>query len=281
MGNLEIRLLQEITRNIETALKEDEVFRDVTTQACLPQSKLGIATLILKDEATLAGLPFLSLIAYAVDPAIEVTTIKEEGQQVLSHTPVASLKGPLPSLLSMERTLLNFFQHATSIATQTAKYVRAAKGLCDILDTRKTLPCHRFLQKYAVAIGGGKNHRFHLADRILIKDNHLSFLNIQEAISQSRKMHPSKHIQIEVETLKMFQEALEARPDAILLDNMSLSEVRDAVAQNSGGIYLEASGGIDLQNIRSYAETGVNGISIGKLTHSIDAVDMSIEIRRI
>ena len=281
MGQLEIRLLQEITRNIETALKEDEVFRDLTTQACLPQSKLGIATLILKEEATLAGFPFLPLIAYAVDPNVEVTLIKEEGDQVSPLTPVATLQGPIHSLLSMERTLLNFFQHTTSIATQTAKYVQAVEGRCDILDTRKTLPCHRFLQKYAVATGGGKNHRFHLADRILIKDNHLSSLGVQEAIAQSREMHPSKHIQIEVENLKMFQEALEARPDAILLDNMPLSEIREAVSRNTDAIYLEASGGIDLQNIRSYAETGVNGISVGKLTHSIDAVDVSIEIRRI
>ncbi|MCB1081243.1 MAG: carboxylating nicotinate-nucleotide diphosphorylase, partial [Chlamydiia bacterium] len=193
---------------------------------------------------------------------------------------LAHLTGPLSSLLSMERTLLNFLQHTTSIATEVTRFVKAVEGKCEILDTRKTLPCHRFLQKYAVAQGGGKNHRFHLADQILIKDNHLAFISIQEAIQKSREKHPLKTIQVEVEDLNMFGEALEANPDAILLDNMSLSDIRAAVSQNVKGIYLEASGGIDLQNIRSYAETGVDGISVGKLTHSIRGIDMSLEIRR-
>jgi len=277
---MDIRLLQEITRNIETALKEDEVFRDSTTRACLDQADQGVVTLILKEGATLAGLPFLPLIAYAVDPQVKVTLLEEEGQRVVANSRIATLRGPLGSLLSMERTLLNFLQHATSIATQTAEYVEAIDGKCDILDTRKTLPCHRFLQKYAAKMGGGKNHRFHLADQILIKDNHLSSLSIQEAIAKSREMYPSKRIQIEVENLKMFQEALDERPDAILFDNMPPSAIREGVTLCTHPIYLEASGGINLQNIRSYAETGVNGISVGKLTHSIEAIDMSIEIRR-
>ncbi len=277
---MDIRLLQEVTRNIETALKEDEVFRDLTTLSCLAKPEQGIATLLLKEEATVAGLPFLPMIAYAVDPEVKVTLLKEEGSYVPGGTPLANLTGPLSSLLSMERTLLNFLQHTTSIATEVARFVKAAEGKCAILDTRKTLPCHRFLQKYAVAQGGGENHRFHLADQILIKDNHLSFISIQEAIQKSREKYPLKTIQVEVEDLNMFREALEAHPDAILLDNMSLSDIRTAVSQNTKGIYLEASGGIDLQNIRSYAETGVDGISVGKLTHSIRGIDMSLEIRR-
>ena len=274
------RLLQEITRNIEIALKEDEVFRDLTTTACLPKNTEGVATLTLKENAVLAGLPFLSLIAYAMNPLLTVTLQEEEGKQVPSNTAVATLRGSLHSLLSIERTLLNFFQHTTSIATQTAKYVAASEGKCDILDTRKTLPGHRFMQKYAVSIGGGKNHRFHLADQILIKDNHLTFLSVKEAIQKAKEKYPLKRLQIEVETLEMFEKTLEACPDAILLDNMPISTITKAVNLNAKGVYLEASGGIDLQNIRSYVETGVNGISIGKLTHSVPAIDMSIEIRR-
>ena len=277
---MDIRLLQEVTRNIETALREDEVSRDITSRACLPASKRGEITLIVNEEATLAGLPLISLIAYAVDPSVEVTLLREEGEQLSAGSAVATLRGPIRSLLALERTLINFCQHATSIATQTAHYVRAVDGRCAILDTRKTLPCHRFLQKYAVVVGGGKNHRFHLADQILIKENHLTSLSIPEAIAKSRKMQGAKRIQIEVEELEMFQRALEERPDAILLDNMSPSSIREAVEMNSYGIYLEASGRINLQNIRSYAETGVDGISVGRLTHSIDAIDMSIETRR-
>lgn len=275
------RLLQEITRNIEIALQEDEVSRDFTTLACLPEKTQGIATLKLKEEAVLAGLPFVPLIVYALDPSLVVTIHEEEGTRHLPDSIIATIEGDMRSLLSLERTLLNFFQHTTSIATQTSKYVAACAGKCDLLDTRKTLPGHRFTQKYAVSIGGGKNHRFHLADQILIKDNHLTFLTVKEAIRRAREKYPLKRLQIEVETLEMFEEAHDAKPDAILLDNMPLSTITKAVAHNSKGLYLEASGGIDLQNIRSYVETGVNGISIGKVTHSVYAVDMSIEIRRM
>ena len=171
-------------------------------------------------------------------------------------------------------------QHATSIASETARYVEAAGGLCDILDTRKTLPGHRYLQKYAVKIGGGKNHRFHLADQILIKDNHLAHLSVEEAIRRARERFPGKWIQVEVEDEKMFEEAVNACPDAILLDNMDPKQIRTFVLRNPKKIYLEASGGIELKNIRSYAETGVNGISVGKLTHSVRAIDMSLKVRR-
>jgi len=274
------RLLQEVTRNIETALREDEVFKDLTTEACLTKSEEGEVLINVKERATLAGLPLLSMIAYAVDPRVRITPMAVDGDQVSAGTSVATLRGPMRALLSMERTLLNFFQFATSIATQTAQYVREVEGKCAILDTRKTVPCHRFLQKYATKMGGGKNHRFHLADQILIKDNHLFSLSIKEAIEQSRQRYPSKRIQVEVENLTMFQEALEERPDAILFDNMPIIEIREAISKfqtSAQSLYLEASGGINLQNIRSYAETGVNGISVGKLTHSIAAIDMSIE----
>jgi len=278
-------LLNEITRNISIALQEDQADRDLTSQSCFAKTCQGQAQLILKQDAILAGLIFLSLICHTIDPKIDVKLHKKEGEQGLKGDLLATLKGSIRSLLALERTAINFIQHATSIATQTHTYVQEVKGLkCDILDTRKTLPGLRFLQKYAVNVGGGKNHRFHLGEQILIKDNHLSQLKreckhpIQESIERSRKNCPGKKIQIEVSNLEELKEALKIKPDAILVDNMSPQEVAEAVQLCPKGIYLEASGGIHLANIRSYAETGVHGISIGRLTHSIDAVDMSLKI---
>ncbi len=272
------RLHQELLRNIDAALKEDEVFQDVTSIACLEKGR-ATATLLLKQEGTIAGLPFLPLIAHAVDRAIEVEVLVEEGMR-LPPCAVATIRGPIHSILAVERTLINFIQNVTSIATETARFVSAVEGKCAILDTRKTLPGHRYMQKYAVKMGGGKNHRFDLASQILIKDNHLVYNGVGEAIEKGRKKYPDKRIQIEVENLEMFEKGLKFKPDAILLDNMSPEMTRKAVSKNLEGIYLEASGNINLQNIRSYAETGVDGISIGALTHSVKAVDMSLEIRR-
>ncbi|WP_316356374.1 carboxylating nicotinate-nucleotide diphosphorylase [Candidatus Neptunichlamydia sp. REUL1] len=275
---MDIRLLNEITRSIEIALKEDEVFRDRTSQACIDKG-IGLGTLLLKEEGVVAGLPFLGLIAYGVDPLITVRLLGDEGTRAVPGS-IAEVEGPIHSLLAMERTAINFIQHATSIASETALYVKATGGLCDILDTRKTLPGHRYLQKYAVKMGGGKNHRFHLADQILIKDNHLMHLGLEEAIKRARNAFPSKRLQVEVENEKMFDDAVIACPDAILLDNMSPDMIRGFVLRNKKKIYLEASGGIELNNIRSYAKTGVDGISVGRLTHSVRAIDMSLKIRR-
>lgn len=270
------RLLEEIKRNIDSALKEDEAFSDITTTACLEKEN-GVATLLLKEEGVIAGLPFIPLIVHALDPVIIVEFLVKEGAH-LKPGPVARIKGSIHSLLAVERTLINFIQHITSIASNTAKYVQAAQGKCDILDTRKTMPGYRYLQKYAVEIGGGKNHRLHLADQILIKDNHLACNTIGDAIGKARQKYPDKRVQVEVENLDMFEEALKHQPDAILLDNMSPKEISQATKKNLEGIYLEASGNIKLSNICSYADTGVNGISIGALTHSVKAIDMSLEI---
>jgi len=275
---MDTRLLNEVTRNIEIALKEDEVFRDRTSVACIDEG-FGLGTLVLKESGIVAGLPLLELIAYGVDPLITVRLLGTEGTRGVPGS-IAEMEGPIHSLLAMERTAINFIQHATSIASQTALYVEAARGLCDILDTRKTLPGHRYLQKYAVKMGGGKNHRFHLADQILIKDNHLMHLELEEAVRRARDAFPGKRLQVEVENEKMFDEAIIACPDAILLDNMSPDVIRGIVSRNKKKIYLEASGGIKLNNIRSYAETGVDGISFGRLTHSVHAIDMSLKIRR-
>ncbi|MDN3508628.1 MAG: carboxylating nicotinate-nucleotide diphosphorylase, partial [Candidatus Neptunochlamydia sp.] len=263
-------------QNVDSALKEDEAFSDITTVACLEKEK-GVATLLLKEEGVIAGLPLIPLIVHPFDPETTVDLLVKEGAH-LKPGPVARIKGSIHSLLAVERTLVNFIQHITSIASNTAKYVQAAQGKCDILDTRKTMPGYRYLQKYAVQIGGGKNHRLHLADQILIKDNHLACNTIGDAIGKARQKYPDKRVQVEVETLEMFEETLKHKPDAILLDNMSPEKISQATKKNLEGIYLEASGNIKLQNICSYADTGVNGISIGALTHSVKAIDMSLEI---
>lgn len=281
---MDTQLLNELTRNIGIALQEDQVDQDLTSHACFAPTSEATAKLLLKEDATVAGLIFLPLICEAVDSDVEVKLFKEEGETGKAGDLLAEVTGPVRSLLALERTAINFIQHTTSIATQTSHYVKEAQEKCDILDTRKTLPGHRFLQKYAVSVGGGKNHRLHLADEILIKDNHLSHLGhesknpIQESIQRSREYAPDKKIQIEVDSLDALQCVLEFKPDAILLDNMSPEQVKQAVEMCPEGIYLEASGGINLTTIRSYAETGIHGISIGRLTHSIDAVDMSFKI---
>lgn len=277
------KLQEELNRNIAIALQEDRVDADVTSHSCFPDSSTAEADLLLKEAATVAGLIFLPLIARAVDPAIVIHFHADEGATLSKPQVIATIEGPVRSLLALERTAINFVQHATSIATQTKQFADLA-GETEILDTRKTLPGMRHLQKYAVKVGGGKNHRFDLEDSILIKDNHLKHLATLvsdatcESIRRARKAYPDKRIQIEVANLAAFHEAIREKPDAILLDNMSPSDVKEAVKQCPEGIYLEASGGIHLNTIRSYAETGVHGVSLGKLTHTIFAIDMSMKI---
>ena len=281
---MDVYLLNEIRRNISLALKEDQVKQDLTSNSCFSEPMQASGRLILKERAVLAGLIFLPLICEAVDPEIELNILKKEGERAESYDLLATMTGSIHSLMSLERVALNFLQHTTGIATTVASYVTAAQGKCDILDTRKTMPGHRLLQKYGVRVGGGKNHRLHLSDQILIKDNHLQHLKktcknpIQETIERAKALYPKKQIQIEVANLKEFEQALKAAPDKILLDNMSLLDVKKAVDLGSKKVYLEASGGIDLTNVRSYADTGVDAISIGRLTHSVTAVDMSLEV---
>jgi nicotinate-nucleotide pyrophosphorylase (carboxylating) len=201
---------------------------------------------------------------------------------------IASMKGKAHSILAGERTLLNLLQHASGIAHLTAQCVSAVKGFqCDILDTRKTLPGLRAFQKYAVTVGGGKNHRFHLQEHFLIKNNHLKILKetasrpVYEAIRRARALHPEAKIEIEVENLAMLEEALEEKADLIMLDNMNPSLVAEAVRIARAQAYLEASGGITLDNVRKYAAAGVDGISIGALTHSAKAVDISLRMSNV
>jgi nicotinate-nucleotide pyrophosphorylase (carboxylating) len=279
------RLEQEVRRTIRLALEEDRSHRDITSQACIPPNYKTKATFHLKQRSKIAGLCFLPWICEMTDPALQCQLLAEDGKNYEKGMTLAVLDGPAHSILAMERTTLNLLQHASGIAEMTSQYVAAVEGTaCDVLDTRKTLPGLRAIQKYAVLTGGGKNHRYHLEERFLIKNNHLKLLDanstrpIADAIRRARAFNPLVKIEVEVENLSGLEEALEEKPDIVMLDNMSSSLVAQAVTLAGGRTYLEASGGITLKNIRDYAASGVNGISIGALTHSVSAIDISLKV---
>ncbi|MBS0653408.1 MAG: carboxylating nicotinate-nucleotide diphosphorylase [Verrucomicrobia bacterium] len=278
-------LSQEIRRTLQIALAEDHVENDVTSQACLPSETAAKASLLLKQPARIAGLVVLPILCQMLGSGLNLRLFVEDGCSCNPGTVLATVEGNARSILAGERTALNLIQHASGIATLTAEYVDAVKGFaCDILDTRKTLPGLRAIQKYAVLIGGGKNHRFHLEDRFLIKDNHIKLLKettsapVAEAIRRARILQPGVKVEIEVSSLSMLEEALNEQAEVVLLDNMSVDLVKEAVKVNAGRAYLEASGGIGIANVAQYAATGVDGISIGALTHSVRAIDMSLKV---
>lgn len=264
--------LAEIVRG---ALIEDHVEEDLTTLACIPETAVSTATLITKAPCVICGLPLL----HEIFPDEEVTVHVSEGEQLEAFAEIATITGRTQTILSRERVLLNIMQLMTSVATKTAHFVALiSPHACDILDTRKTLPGLRALQKYAVKIGGGTNHRFHLAEKIMIKDNHLAHCTIKEAIAKARARSPGIPIEVEVDTLEQLEKVLTCNVETILLDNMTPEDVAKAVQMTGSAAYLEASGGINETTVADYAKTGVHGISIGALTHTIDAVDLSLNM---
>ncbi len=269
---------------IKIALEEDLGGRgDVTTASVVSEGILVTGNILCKGEGILAGIRVAEAVFHEVNPDLEFVEKKSDGQRVERGEVVATIKGEARSLLVAERTALNFLQHLSGIATLTHKYVEAVSGLpTRIVDTRKTLPGLRELEKYAVRCGGGYNHRFGLYDGVLVKDNHLKVCgSIGEAIEKARRNSPHLvKIEVEVETLDQLQEALEASPDVIMLDNMSVEEMRKAVEIAGGRCLLEASGSIRLENMREVAETGVDIISIGAITMSAPALDFSLEFLR-
>ncbi len=278
-------LEQEVRRTILLALNEDRTTKDITSQACIPPDQLIRADFVLKQNSRVAGLRFLPWICETIDTSLKWHVHAFEGGEYSEGMILASIEGIAHSILAGERTALNLLQHASGVAHLTAQYVDAVKGFpCEILDTRKTLPGLRAIQKYAVKMGGGKNHRFHLEERFLIKNNHLALLKeisvhpVLEAIRRAKILQPEVKIEVEVESLAALEEALQGKADVILLDNMPPDVVAEAVRLGQGKAYLEASGGITLDNVRDYAATGVNGVSIGALTHSVSAVDISLRM---
>lgn len=275
--------LTEVLELIDTALKEDIREGDITSEACIAKDREIEGNFVLKQDARIAGLNLLEAIFKRLSPEIEIHYLVEEGQDVSAGSIIATIKGPAREILAGERVALNILQHASGVATSTSRYVTLVKSFsCDILDTRKTLPGMRALEKYAVRVGGGTNHRYSLNDRFLIKDNHLSFLEqdrcdpIVEAVNRARSYRPGVKVEVEVADLAMVDKALEANADIIMLDNMTVEMTREAVTKIAGKAYVEASGGISFDSVRDYAATGVNGISIGKLTHSVEAIDISL-----
>ncbi len=269
---------------ISLALEEDAVWSDVTTQALIPPEQEGRASILVKGDGVLAGVEVAKMVFQRVDPSIRIEALIQDGTRVKKGDVVATIEGKAASILRAERVALNFLQRLSGIATETARYVEAVAGLpVRIMDTRKTTPGLRALEKYAVRLGGGYNHRMSLGDGILIKDNHISTLRsvgfgLKEAVRKARQNAP-RHLKVEVEvrSFEEAREALDAGADIIMLDNMGIDEMRRVVGLAKGGTLIEASGGISLHNVRSVAETGVDLISIGALTHSSRALDISLE----
>jgi nicotinate-nucleotide pyrophosphorylase (carboxylating) len=265
---------------IALALAEDLGTGDITARATIPTEAQGRAVLLAKAPGVVAGLPVASLVFTAVDPAITMTYLVSDGQTITAGDRLAEVRGPVRSLLTAERTALNFLQRMSGIATATARYVAAVQGTRSrIVDTRKTAPGHRALDKYAVRMGGGTNHRFGLSDGVLIKDNHLAATgSIADAVRAARAAAPhTLKVEVEVTSLVMCREAIAASVDIIMLDNMSLDDMRACVTLVDGRALVEASGGVTLDRVRAIAEVGVDLISIGALTHSVQALDISLE----
>ncbi len=272
-------LQEHVARDVARALEEDLGPGDLTAQL-LPEDLIARARVMCRDHAVLAGAPWFDACFRRLDPSVEIEWNVPEGGALSPGTEVCLLQGRARALLSAERPALNFLQTLSAVATATRRYVDAVAGTrARILDTRKTLPGLRFAEKYAVRVGGGTNHRMGLYDGILIKENHIAVAGgVKEALAAAWRMNASVPIQIEVETLAQIEEALAAGARLILLDNLSLDAMREAVRLTAGRAELEASGGITLENVRAIAETGVDRISIGSLTKDVKAVDFSMRV---
>jgi nicotinate-nucleotide pyrophosphorylase (carboxylating) len=267
---------------VERALAEDLGSGDVTSNACLPASLEVEAEIEARAPLVVCGLEVAAACFAAVDPALAFSPLRQDGEHVAAGTALARIRGNARALFAGERIALNFLGRLCGIATLVRSYVEAVAGTrARILDTRKTLPGWRALDKYAVAVGGGTNHRFGLYDAVLIKDNHIAAAGGVGAAVKAARASAAPHlaIQCEVESLEQADEALQAGAQLLLLDNRTPAELRAFVARFGERAPLEASGGIHLANVRAVAETGVHRISIGALTHSAPAADVALEVR--
>jgi nicotinate-nucleotide pyrophosphorylase (carboxylating) len=272
-----------LTEFIKKALAEDIGEGDITTETVLLGSETGTAAASAKGNLIVAGIEIFGEVFLTLDPALTFTPLKKDGDRALNGEFLAQIAGSLASILTAERVALNLFQRMSGIATMTRRYVdEIAQTKVKILDTRKTAPGLRFFDKYAVRVGGGFNHRFALYDGVLIKDNHIAAAGgISEAVGRAKKNIPhTLKIEVEVKNSDELEEALLAGVDAILLDNMNAAQIAQAVKIANGRIPLEASGNMTLANVRSVAETGVDFISVGALTHSVLAADISLNIQK-
>jgi nicotinate-nucleotide pyrophosphorylase (carboxylating) len=277
-----MRIIDPETKHlINLALSEDIGAGDVTSKALVESQAAGQAVIVAKQDGVLAGLPVAKMVFQAVDPTVVFRMLKRDGGRIKNGEKLALIQGKTKGILSAERTALNFLQRLSGIATLTSKYVEETKGTkARILDTRKTTPGLRVLEKYAVKTGGGQNHRMGLFDMVLIKENHLKAVGgISRAIVRARSKSRGKKIEVEVRNLNEAREAVESKPDWIMLDNMRIDQMRKAVQlirSASRTIKIEASGNVNLKNVRNIGLTGVDFISVGALTHSAPALDMSL-----
>ena len=270
---------------IDAAVAEDQTFNDPTTQAVVPPEIQGTGMLRAKAHGVLAGVDVATAVFHRVDPTLDVKAILQDGAPLAPGDDIAVIRGSAAGILRAERIALNFMQRMSGIASDTNRYVEAVKGLhARIVDTRKTVPGHRYLDKYSVRMGGGFNHRLNLADGILIKDNHIQANAFREMglkdviqLALSRASHTIK-VEVEVESMDQVKVALEAGAHIIMLDNMSVPEMADAMKVIGDRAVVEASGGITYDTVRAVAETGVDLIAIGGLTHSVDALDISLDL---
>lgn len=273
--------LEQLDLLLWLAIREDLEHGDVTTETVVDQDLKGRAVVLGREPFVLSGSRVFSRIFELLDPAIQIENFFRDGEEIQSGIPVFRLDGSVRTLLTGERTALNFVQRLCGIATLTKNMVKELFGSsCRLLDTRKTTPLWRILEKEAVRHGGGSNHRFGLADGVLIKDNHIVAAGgVREAVQRARQHAPhTLKIEVEVDNLDQFEVALEAEADVILLDNFSLEMLREAVKRNNRRVLLEASGGVTLESVRAIAETGVDFISCGALTHSARSIDMTMEM---
>ncbi len=276
---------EQLNSIIDLALTEDIGHGDVTSEALIPPELHGKATILVKAKGILAGGEVAKRVFLRVDSSLKVEALIKDGAKVKAGDIIATVSGRVISILKAERVALNFLQRLSGIASQTAQYVAKTRGFAaNITDTRKTTPGIRLLEKYAVRMGGGQSHRFHLGDGILIKDNHLAALralgmSLKDIVAKAKQNTPQGlKVEVEVTTVQEALDAAEAGADIIMLDNMSPDEMRRVVSLMPSRIKTEASGGITLANVRAAAMTGVDIISIGALTHSSKALDISLEL---
>jgi nicotinate-nucleotide pyrophosphorylase (carboxylating) len=275
-------------RLVAWALEEDlGALGDLTSQAVIPADLEGQAVFVSRRAGVLAGLPAVEMVLAVLDTRLRLQAYQADGDRLQAGSRIAAVSGPMRSLLSAERTALNFLQRLSGVATQTRRYVDTVAGLsCLVLDTRKTTPGWRLLEKYAVRCGGGTNHRMGLFDGVLIKDNHLAaqgpgLERVAEAVQLAREKYGKRvALEVEVDNLEQLDIALQAGPDVVLLDNMGPAELREAVQRRNAaapGILLEASGGVTLESLRAIAEAGIDRVSVGALTHSAAALDIGLD----
>jgi nicotinate-nucleotide pyrophosphorylase (carboxylating) len=275
---------EKIRSAVEAALAEDVGEGDLTTLATVPGDRFGQAEIVAREPMTIAGLAVAENVFLQLSAAIRCEKLREDGESVVGGESMMRVAGPVRAMLTGERVALNFLQRLCGVATLTRQYVEAVGGTgAVILDTRKTTPGLRWLEKYAVRCGGGRNHRMGLYDAVLIKDNHLAALSgeapnpIGAAVARVRRQFPGRSVEVEADTLVQVREALEAGADVVLLDNMPVDDLRRAVELARGRARTEASGGVDLGSVRGIAETGVDYVSVGALTHSARAMDIALD----